>query len=144
MIKSSKSIRQRPLLDAIRAIVIGSVAGALVCAVLLSILALVFVSAEHIPQGILSPLVIAVSVLSAFAAGYIAARISKKRGLLFGAAAGILLFALFLFSGLTMSNKSAEPAQCGIRLLVMVLSGSIGGVLSVSKKTKLKTKAKHK
>ncbi|QAT49698.1 TIGR04086 family membrane protein [Caproiciproducens sp. NJN-50] len=140
MMKSSKSIRQKPVLDAIRAIVIGSVAGALICAVFLGVSALVFVSAESIPQGLLSPLVIAVSVLSAFAAGYIAARISKKRGLLFGAASGMLLFALFLFSGLAVSNKAVEPAQCGIRLLVMVLSGAIGGVLAVSRKTKLKRK----
>lgn len=140
MMKSSKSIRQKPVLDSIRAIVIGSVAGALICAVFLGISALVFVSAENIPQGVLSPLVIAVSVLSAFAAGYIAARISKKRGMLFGAASGILLFALFLFSGLAVSNKAVEPAQSGMRLLVMILSGAIGGVLAVSRKTKSKRK----
>jgi len=140
MMKSSKSIRQKPVLDSIRAIVIGSVAGALICAVFLGVSALVFVSAESIPRGFLSPLVIAVSVLSAFAAGYIAARISKKRGMLFGAASGILLFALFLFSGLAVSNKAVEPAQSGIRLLVMVLSGAIGGVLAVSKKSKPKRK----
>lgn len=140
MIKSSKSIRQKPLLDAIRAIVIGSVVGALFCAVLLGALALAFVSAESIPQGLLAPLVIAVSVLSSFAAGYVAARISKKRGMLFGAASGLLLFALFLFAGLAVSNKATEPAQAGIRLLVMILSGSIGGILSVSKKAKPKRK----
>jgi putative membrane protein (TIGR04086 family) len=138
--KSSKSIGQKPLLDAIRAIVIGSVAGALICAVFLGILALVFVSAERIPQGLLTPLVIAVSVLSAFAAGYITVKISKKRGLLLGAAAGIVLFALFLFSGLAVSNKASEPAQSGIRLLVMALSGSIGGILSVSGRRKSKRK----
>ncbi|MVB12958.1 hypothetical protein CAFE_37110 [Caprobacter fermentans] len=133
-------MNRKPVLDAVRAIVIGSVAGAFLCAVFLGVLALAFVSAESIPQGLLSPLVIAVSVLSAFAAGYIAAKISKKRGLLFGAAAGMLLFALFLFSGLAISNKATEPAQSGVRLLVMVLSGSVGGVLSVSKKTKPKHK----
>lgn len=140
MLKNSKSARQKPVIDAIRAIVIGTVAGALICAVILGVSALVFVSAENIPQGLLSPLVIAVSVVSAFAAGYIAARISKKRGLLFGAASGMLLFALFLFSGLAVSNKAAEPVQSGIRLLVMILSGAIGGVFAVSKKTKPKRK----
>lgn len=131
---------KKPALDAIRAIVIGSVTGALLCAIILCVLSLAFVSAESIPQGLLSPLVIAVSVISAFLAGYIAAKISGKRGLLFGAAAGMLLFALFLFSGLVMSTKATEPVQAGTRLLTMVLSGSIGGFLSVNKKTKPKRK----
>jgi putative membrane protein (TIGR04086 family) len=140
-IKTSKFTTKKPALDAIRAIVIGSVTGALLCAVFLCILSLAFVSAERIPQGLLSPLVIAVSVLSAFGAGYIAAKISGKRGLLFGAVAGMFLFALFLFSGLIISNnKAADPAQVGTRLLTMVLSGSIGGFLSVNKKTKPKRK----
>jgi len=129
-------MNKKPVWDAVRAIVIGSVVGAFLCAAFLGILALAFVSAESIPQGILSPLVIVVSVLSAFGAGYIAAKISGKRGLLFGASAGMLLFALFLFAGLAVSNKISEPVQCGMRLLVMVLSGSIGGFLSVNKKAK--------
>jgi putative membrane protein (TIGR04086 family) len=139
-IKSSKSINKQPALDAVRAIVIGSVTGALLCAIFLGISSLAFVSAESIPQGLLSPLVIAVSVLSSFGAGYTAAKISGKRGLLFGASAGMLLFALFLFSGLVISNKTTEPAQAGTRLLAMVLSGSIGGFLSVNKKRKPKRK----
>ncbi len=141
MIKSSKSKSQRPVPEAIRAIVIGSIAGALICAVILGILALIFVRAESIPQRLLFPLIIAVSVLSAFAAGYLTVKISRKRGLLFGAVSGLVLFALFLFAGLAVSNKSAEPAQSGMRLLVMVLSGSIGGVLSVSRRRSSKHKA---
>ena len=127
------------MLKAIRAIVIGSVAGAALCAVLLGILSLAFVSAENIPQGLLSPLVIAVSVLSAFLAGFIAAKLARKRGLLFGAAAGLLLFALFLISGLAASNKAADPAVPGGRLLVMFLSGAIGGLVAVSNRPR-----KHK
>lgn len=132
---------KKPVLDAVRAIVIGSVVGAVVGIVLLGAFSMAFVSAESIPRGILSPLVIAISVLSAFAAGYIAARISKQRGLLFGTAAGMLLFAMFLFAGIAVSNKvSAEPTQTGVRLIVMVLSGAIGGILAVSRKSKGKRK----
>ena len=127
------------MLKAIRAVVLGSVAGAALCAVLLAILSLAFVSAENIPQGLLSPLVIAVSVLSAFLAGFTAAKLSRRRGLLFGAAAGLLLFALFLLSGLAVSNKAADPAVPGIRLLVMLLSGAIGGLAAVSGRSR-----KHK
>lgn len=128
------------MLKAIRAIVIGSVAGAALCAVLLGILSLVFVSAENIPQGILSPVVIAISVLSAFLAGFTAAKLARKRGLLFGAAAGLLLFALFLVSGVAASNKAMDPSVPGIRLLVMFLAGAIGGLVAVSGRSSRKHK----
>lgn len=128
------------MLEALRAIVVGSVAGAALCAVLLGIFSLIFVSAESIPQWLLSPLVIAVSIVSAFAAGFTAAKLAKKRGLIFGAAAGMLLFALFLLSGLAVSNKAVDPAVPGIRLLVMVLSGGIGGIVAVSGRRKIKHK----
>lgn len=134
-IKTSKTLNGRPALKALRAIVIGSVAGAILCAAFLGVFSLAFVSAENIPQGLLSPLIIAVSIISAFLAGLSAAKISGKRGLLFGAAAGLLLFTLFLFSGLIVSTKAtSDPAVSGIRLLTMVLAGSIGGIIAVSGK----------
>ena len=139
--KSSKALDRRPVLEALRAVVVGSVAGAALCAVFLGIFSLLFVSAESIPQGILSPLVIGVSVISAFAAGFIAAKLTGKRGILFGAAAGMLLFALFLLSGLAVSsNKAVDPSMPGVRLLVMLLSGSIGGIVAVSRRAKIKHK----
>ena len=134
--KGSKAVNGKPVVEALRAIVVGAVAGAALCAVLLGIFSLVFVSAESIPQGLLSPLVIAVSVLSAFAAGFTAAKLTHRRGLIFGAAAGLLLFALFLLSGLAASNKATDPSVPGVRLLVMVLAGSIGGIVAVSKRGK--------
>lgn len=139
-IKNSKAINGGPVLKTFRAVVFGTVAGAAFCAVLLGIFSFVFVSAENLPQGLLSPLVIAASVLSAFLAGFTAAKLSKRRGLLFGAAAGLLLFALFLLCGLAVSSKANDPAVPGTRLLVMVLAGALGGFAGVSKRTKIKHK----
>lgn len=135
--KNTKHLNENPILGALRSIVIGSVAGAALCAALLGACALAFVSAGNIPQNTISPMVIALSVLSSFVAGFISAKISHKRGLVLGALSGLLLFVLFLVSGL-IASREAISVTVIMRMLVMILSGAIGGLLAVSKKTKIK------
>lgn len=135
--KSSKSLNGRPVLEALRAVVFGTVAGAILCTVLLGVCSLVFVSSENIPQNVLAPFVIALSVVSAFFAGFVSAKISRKRGLFYGLLSGILLFALFLAAGLIAGHEAVSAAS-GTRLLVMALAGSIGGLVAVNKKVKIK------
>lgn len=135
--KNTKHLSENPIFGAFRSIIIGSVAGAALCAALLGLCALGFVSAGHIPQSLISPMVIALSVLSSFIAGFITAKISRKRGLFYGALAGLMLFALFLISGL-IASKEPVSVNVVMRMLVMILSGAIGGLLAVSKKTKVK------
>jgi putative membrane protein (TIGR04086 family) len=135
--KSKNKISENSILGAVRSIVIGSVVGAALCAILLGVCALAFVSSGFIPQGVISPMMIALSVISSFIAGFVTAKISRKRGLAYGALSGLLLFILFLVSGL-IAYKDAIPFSAWIRMLVMVLSGAIGGLLSINKKSKIK------
>ncbi len=135
--KNTKHLSENPIFGALRSIVIGSVAGAALCAALLGLCALGFVSAGHIPQSLISPMVIALSVFSSFMAGFIAAKVSHKRGLAYGALAGLMLFALFLISGL-IASREALTVNAVMRMLVMILSGALGGLMAVSKKTKVK------
>ena len=111
--------------------------GAALCAVLLAVFALMFVSSEQIPQGFMPPFVIVVSVLCSFAAGFVTAKISKKRGLICGSLSGLLLFALFFAAGLIAFQEPVSALSC-VKMLVMVLSGSIGGFIAVNKKLKRK------
>ncbi len=135
--KGTKHFRENPIFGALRSIVIGSVAGAALCAALLGACALAFVSAGHIPQDLISPLVIALSVFSSFMAGFITAKISRKRGLVYGLLSGLLLFALFLVSGLVASHEPISVAA-GIRMIVMMLAGAVGGLFGVNKRSKIK------
>ena len=135
--KSKKHLTENPILGAMRSIVVGSVVGAALCATLLGAFALAFVSSGHIPQNLISPMMLALSVLSSFAAGFVTAKISRKRGLAYGALSGLLLFVLFLVSGLIASHEPIS-ITAGIRMAVMVISGAIGGLLAVSKKSKVK------
>jgi putative membrane protein (TIGR04086 family) len=135
--KGTRHLKDNPVLGAVRAIVIGSVAGAALCAALLGIFALAFVTSGHIPQGFITPLVIGISALSSFTGGMVSAKISRKRGLAFGALSGLLLFILFLISGL-IATREAVSAASAARMFVMLISGALGGLLGVSKKSKRK------
>lgn len=135
--KGSNAVSQKPVFAAIRAIVIGAVAGAALCAVLLAVCALAFVSSENIPHDFLPAFIIAVSVISSFFAGFITAKISKQRGLIYGSMAGLLLFVLFLISGLAASQNTVN-SEAFLRFVIMLLSGAIGGLVAVSSKSRRK------
>ncbi len=135
--KSSRHLNENPVFGAVRSIIIGSVAGAALCAALLGAFSLAFVSSGYIPQSMISPLVIVISAVSAFVSGFVAAKISQKRGLAFGVLAGLFLFVLFIFSGM-LASKETVSAACLFRMLVMALSGGVGGFLAVNKKSKIK------
>ncbi|HAH79455.1 MAG TPA: TIGR04086 family membrane protein [Ruminococcaceae bacterium] len=138
-VKSSNAASgQRTLLTAVKAIVVGSVSGAALCAVVLALCALAFVSSSNLPHGFLSPFILAVSVLSAGFSGFVTARISRRRGLVYGAVAGLFLYLLFLVSGMGLSQNGTISQEAEVRLLVMVLSGGIGGFLAVNGKGRRK------
>lgn len=61
---------------------------------------------------------------------------TKKNGMLMGSIISILLFILTLFSSLAIKNDGLTILSL-IHLIVMILSGCIGGILGVN--TKIKT-----
>ena len=65
--KMTRSNKNSTVLGAVRAVVIGAVCGAVLCAGLLALFAFGFVKASYIPQFAINPIIIAVSAFSAFA-----------------------------------------------------------------------------
>lgn len=135
--KGSHAAGQKTALTVLRAVVVGAVAGALICAALLAVFSFIFVSAESIPHDFLPAFMIAVTVVCSFFAGFITAKLSKQRGLLCGCAAGTLLFLIFLISGVAMS-EGGTGGRVFLRLLIMVVSGGIGGLIAVNGKSRRK------
>lgn len=140
-IKRSKSPSresvQNPVWKILRPIVFGALGGAVVCTALLLLLSLALVTAKQMPQSLLQPLTVLVAALSAFFAGYLAARISGERGMLYGAGAAVLLFALLFAAGLAVTKESIS-AFLITKGLIMVLTGAIAGILAVNKKSRRK------
>lgn len=135
--KGIRSAGQKTALTVLRAVIIGAVAGALICAALLAVFAFAFVSAENIPHDFLTAFMIAVTVVSSFLAGFITAKLTKQKGLLCGSISGVILFFLFLIAGVAISATGAGNGVL-LRLLLMVISGGIGGLLAVNGKSRRK------
>ncbi len=129
--KDLGAIEQKGFLPLLRAVLLGTIAGAAICAVLLAVCALAFVSTSNIPHDFLPAFILIVSMLSAFFSGFITAKLSKRYGLVCGVLSGLLLFLLFLVSGVSIS-KNGVVSESTTRLAVMLISGGIGGLLAVN------------
>ena len=131
--RKSRGTEKSEIFGAVRAVLFGTIGGCLAAAALLAASAYIITSMGFLPDAAVPAVVLVASALSAFLAGLFAAKLAKKRGLPLGAAAGLLLFLLFLLAGLAGGE---EPRLAGsvTRLLVMVLSGALGGYAGVSGK----------
>jgi putative membrane protein (TIGR04086 family) len=135
-LKYDKSSRaENPMMDALKAIVLGACFGAVFCMIGLIACALVFMGAKSIPYQMIQQIVLVICGLGALLSGYLCVRISRKNGLLFGFLAALLLFLLML---LVSAAAIQEPLtqQSLLRGLLMVIAGAIGGVIGVNKKSK--------
>lgn len=135
--KNNRISAQNPIITSLRAMVAGTVTGAAICAALFALSALAFVSSKNVPQSFLSPFVIVVCTVSSFGGGFITAKISRKRGLIFGMLTGLLLFLLFLISGVLVSANNFT-VLCWVRLALMLLASAFGGFLAVNKASRHK------
>ena len=136
-VKSNRERSQNPVWKILRPIVFGTLAGAVICTVLLLVLSLILVAAKQLPQSLLQPITVLIAALGAFFAGYTAARMSGERGMLYGAGSALLLFGLLFLAGLTVSGESVSAFML-TKGLIMVLTGAIAGILSVNKKSRRK------
>ena len=75
----------------LRPVLVGACMGAVVCLLLLLLMAAV-IAAVDVPKAAITPLAVVASAVGAFVGGIVAAKIAKEKGLLFGAACGLILF----------------------------------------------------
>ena len=111
---------------------IGAVVGVLACTVILLIMAAIL-SAVTVPAAVITPLSLAAAALGAFVGGLVAARLSRERGLLYGAGSGLLLFLLVMAAGFALFPDT-RGALLWLKLLLLVGGGALGGVLGVNLK----------
>lgn len=114
----------------VRPILVGVCVGALSCLVILLVMAAIM-AAVDVPKVAVTPLAIAAGAFGACISGFVGARIAKEKGLLFGAACGLLLFAIVLLAGFAVL-KDIRGANILIKLAVMVICGAIGGIIGVN------------
>ena len=91
--KSSRA--ENPMMDALKAIVLGACFGAVFCMIGLIACALVFMGAKSIPYQMIQQIVLVICGLGALLSGYLCVRILRKRAVVWLFSA-LLLFLLML------------------------------------------------
>lgn len=121
--------------SAVRAVAIGTLAGAFLCAALMTACAAAFSASGKLPQGLIYAVTLVIIALSSFFAGFASAKLSKERGILYGGLAAGLLAIIFMICSMTVLDQELT-ANAFTKILIMVISGAIGGILAVNRKTK--------
>lgn len=121
----------------LRSLILGAAVGCTVCALLLSLCAMLLVKAGTLPVEALPVITTGIGGIGAFFSGYFTVKLYRKRGLLLGVIAGTLLFLIIFVTGL-ISDSDKELTEHLVKLVVFGIMGSIGGVVRVNKKQKVR------
>jgi len=114
----------------IRPVLISVLAGAVVCVILLVLFAFVL-SAQNIPQALVSPMATVAVSIGGLASGYICAKMMRENGLVYGLLCGGLLAVLLLLGSFGIGdNGLGVPAL--FKIIFILLCGMLGGVLGVN------------
>ena len=100
------------------------------CLLILLVMAAVMAGGT-IPAWAVSPMAIGAAAVSSLAGGWVASRLSRERGLLYGAATGLLLFLLTVAAGFTLLQGLRDSVLL-VKLAMMVVAGAVGGILGVN------------
>lgn len=98
---------------------------------LLLLLMAAVIAAVDVPKAAITPLAVVASAVGAFVGGIVAAKIAKEKGLLFGAACGLILFVLVLVAGFAVL-KEVRGSFAVAKLFILIGCGAIGGILGVN------------
>ena len=88
-----------------------------------------------LPLGAVTPVALAAAAISAFVGGFVAARFSRERGLLYGAAVGLLLFLLITGVGIAVLQE-LRGAMMLLKAVLTIGVGALGGILGVNVKNR--------
>lgn len=114
----------------LRPVLLGVCVGALVCVVVLLLLA-VLLTVTDIPKAAVTPMAVAAAGIGAFFGGLTAGALAKEKGWLFGLTTGAVLYLLiFLMALPRLPEVSGSYAL--IKLLILIGCGAVGGMVGVN------------
>ena len=126
-------------IKSIRGIIAGSIVGIITIIALFLLLSVVIMQLDTYPHQIINYLILGILGISGLFAGYIAGLINKISGLIYGGITGLAIFVLVFIAGL-LSVGNGITLFTLLKLLVLVISSALGGILGVNKKDKLHIK----
>ena len=133
--RNERAAAKNDFLSSLRMVLVGTSVGAVVCILLLLVSSFLLVAIKRIPQGVVAPLGMVIAAFAAFVAGYSSGRISKSKGFFYGLCSGALLFLILFLTGVIVVGETLSLSTL-IKLGLMFLFGTIGGIFGVNKKKK--------
>ena len=121
----------------IKGILVGAIICITVIIMLLMLCAFFITQLGSIPTDAINIVVSAINGIGVFCGSFIALRIIKFKGIIFGAILGLIFFVLIFIAGLISSTETISLNTL-IKLIVCVICGGIGGILGVNRKEKYK------
>lgn len=118
----------------LRPLLIGTGIG-IVVGVLLLLAAAAVMASTQVPAAAVTPVALAAIAAAAFAGGFTAARLLRERGLLIGAACGLLIFLIVAIAGFSV-DQAVQGTLLFLKLGLTVGFGALGGILGVNVKRK--------
>lgn len=116
----------------LRPLGVGTGVGVIVCAVILLIAAAVMTTGV-LPAPAVTAVALAAAAIGAFVGGFVTARLSRERGLLYGAGVGLLLFLLITIVGF-VTLQELRGTMMLLKVALTICFGAFGGVLGVNVK----------
>lgn len=121
----------------VKALALSAGVMAAVSGLLLVLAALIIAKLGALPRGIQPVLTTAIGCLAIFLGGFCASLYAKEKGILLGVASGALYALCAAALSLAIFQSSLGVGAIG-KLAAFLLSGAIGGILGVNRKSKVK------
>ena len=122
-----------------KAILIGILSSGVIMLLLTCLFCLMLKMTSGLPYGIIDYVMIGIEGVGVLIGAYIACRVSKCKGLIIGAAVGVLTLMILLCVGFALPDNHIGLLTL-IRSAVLLLCGVIGGIAGVNKKEKVRIK----
>ena len=106
-------------------------AGGIVTMFLLMLLFAAALSSFPLPLSVFAPAGLIIGSLGSMAAGFSCSLMSREKGFFYGILCGMLLFIILFIVSLLVWRQKLEFYAL-VKLLTMLLSGAIGGILGVN------------
>lgn len=135
----SYTISLKNIFSCIRPYIFGVFSAAVINIVIIAAGSLLLASSKVFSEEIVLGIIIGADVISAFAGGYIAARIKKEKGIVCGAAVGFILY-LIVLTGAMINGFDEITFRTVISFGVLLIFGALGGIKGVNRKTRIKIK----
>lgn len=110
---------------------------AAVSAGLIALMALILGKSGSLPRAVIPVLMTIFGCIAVFLGGFLASAYYKEKGLLFGTASGILFTVVLAMVSILAFQQPPSIASIG-KTTAILLSGSIGGILGVNRKNRVK------